>query len=75
MLFDQFTTIAQAAALEMGVALLPTFLAEAEIARGRLVVAYGGPVASTGSYYLVWPNDRPMRAPLERFAEWIRSDL
>jgi len=75
MLFDQFTTIAQAAALEMGVALLPTFLAEAEIARGRLVVAYGGPVASSGSYYLVWPSDRPMRAPLQRFADWIRSDL
>lgn len=75
MLFDQFTTIAQAAALEMGVALLPTFLAEAEISRGRLVVAHGGPVRSTGSYYLVWPEDRPMRAPLERFAAWIRSDL
>ena len=75
MLLDQFTTIAQAAALEMGVALLPRFLAEAEIALGRLTVAYGGPVPSAGSYYLVWPEDRPMRAPLRRFADWIRCDM
>ncbi len=67
MLFDQFATLAQAALHGLGLALLPTFLIARDLAEGRLVAAYGGPLRALGSYYLVWPKDRPARAPLASF--------
>lgn len=74
MLFDQFATMAQAAVHGMGLALLPTFLATPEIAAGRLVPAFGGPVPSAGAYYLVWPHAGPERAPLASFRNWLAQD-
>ncbi|MCL4067344.1 LysR family transcriptional regulator [Pseudomonas sp. GX19020] len=73
MLFDQFATMAQAAVHGMGVALLPTFLAAGDLAAGRLVPAWGGPVAASGAYYLVWPATRAERAPLTSFRRWLAA--
>ncbi|WP_112312346.1 LysR substrate-binding domain-containing protein [Pseudogemmobacter bohemicus] len=73
MLFDQFATMAQAAVHGMGVALLPTFLAGADLAAGRLVPAWGEAVAASGAYYLVWPSSRPERAPLSSFRRWLAA--
>ncbi|MFC2968309.1 LysR substrate-binding domain-containing protein [Acidimangrovimonas pyrenivorans] len=70
MLFDQFATMTQGAVHGLGLALLPLFLIERELADGRLVPAYGGPVKALGSYYLVWPADRPARPPLASFRAW-----
>jgi len=75
MLIDQFTTMAQAAAHDFGVALLPSYLAESEIRNGRLVSAFGVPVLAPGRYYLVWPEARPIRAPLQKFTAWLRGIL
>lgn len=74
MLFDQFATMAQAAVHGMGLALLPTFLATPEIAAGRLVRAFGGPVPAAGAYYLVWPENGPERAPLLSFRAWLAAE-
>jgi LysR family glycine cleavage system transcriptional activator len=71
MLFDQFSTMAQAAAHGLGLALLPTFLIAEDLAAGRLVPAFGTPVPALGSYHLVWPEDRSERAPLASFREWL----
>ncbi len=71
MLFDQFSTMAQAAIHELGVAILPTYLAQSEIAAGRLVCAFGDPVKASGDYYLVWPDAPPAKPPLEKFVHWI----
>lgn len=71
MQFDQFATMAQAAIHGLGTALLPMFLIEADLAAGRLVPAFGGPLQAIGSYFLVWPNARRMRAPLTSFRAWI----
>ena len=71
MLFDQFATMAQAAVHGMGVALLPTFLAGADLAAGRLVPVFGAPVPAAGAYYLVQPLSRPERAPLASFRRWL----
>lgn len=71
MMFDQFATMAEAAAHGLGVALLPTFLAEPEIERGRLVVAHHATHRSVGSYYLVWPLDRADHGPLRVFRSWL----
>jgi len=75
MLFDQFATMTQAAVHGLGLALLPVFLIEADLAAGRLIPAFGGPVPSHGSYFLVWPQDRPPRAPLLAFIDWIATQI
>ncbi|MEZ5797483.1 MAG: LysR family transcriptional regulator [Paracoccaceae bacterium] len=73
MLFDQFSTMAQAAVHGLGVALLPTFLIEEDLAAGRLCPAYGPPVAAH-AYYLTWPDNRPERAPLASFRAWLAAE-
>jgi LysR family glycine cleavage system transcriptional activator len=73
MLFDQFATMAEAAALGFGVALLPEFLAEAEFKRGRLIPAFQDYLQVAGSYYLVWPTlHEPSRA-LSSFIQWLKT--
>ena len=74
MLFDQFATAAQAAAAGMGVALLPTFLIEDEIAAGRLVRALDAPMRSDEAYYLCWPRDQESYEPLRLFCTWLSAE-
>lgn len=71
MLFDQFATMTQAAVHGLGLALLPTFLIEKELREGLLVPVFGAAVPALGSYYLVWPEGRPGRAPLTAFRKWL----
>lgn len=75
MLFDQFATMAQGAVHGLGLALLPTFLIARELAEGRLVQVFGGPVPALGSYHLVWPADVSPRAPLLSFRNWLAGQL
>lgn len=75
MLFDQFATLTQGAIHGMGAALIPTFLIERELAEGRLVPIFGPPVPALGSYYLVWPNNAPERAPLRSFRDWLAGEV
>jgi LysR family glycine cleavage system transcriptional activator len=71
MLFDQFATAAQAATSGLGLALLPEFLIQDELARGDLVKALNLPMQSTEQYYLAWPTNRSTYPPLVAFREWI----
>lgn len=71
MLFDQFATIAEAAAHGLGVALLPTFLLGDDISQGRLVVPVDCHDVSLGSYYLVWPKHHDAYPPLAKFRAWL----
>ena len=74
MVFDQFATVTQAAIHGLGLALLPLFLIEADLAAGRLQPIWGGPVPALGSYALVWPKG-PMRPPLASFRDWIAGQV
>lgn len=74
MLFDQFATLAQAAIAGLGVALLPEFLIEPELASGQLVRAIDLPMRSADSYYLVWPGERSQHPPLVAFRDWILAE-
>ncbi|WP_425045187.1 LysR substrate-binding domain-containing protein [Primorskyibacter sp. S87] len=75
MLFDQFSTMMQATIHGLGVALLPSYLIADEPAKGRLVPAWQGPPVSLGSYYLVWPQDRTISAPLLSFRNWLAQQV
>ncbi len=74
MTFDQFSTMAQAAVHGLGVALLPTFVAEPYLRAGSLVLAAPDRQDSIGSYYLVWPANRPETAALGLFRTWLAAE-
>jgi DNA-binding transcriptional LysR family regulator len=63
--------MAQGAIHGLGAALLPRFLIERELAERRLIPAFGGPVKSLGSYFLVWPKDTARRPALTSFHRWL----
>lgn len=71
MVFDQFSTMAQAAVHGLGIALLPTFVAEPYLNAGTLTLAAPDRQDSIGSYYLVWPKHRPEPGALQRFRHWL----
>jgi DNA-binding transcriptional LysR family regulator len=71
MLLDQFATAAQAAISGLGLALLPEFLIEEELARGDLVKALDRPMQSSEQYYLAWLANRSAYPPLAAFRRWI----
>ena len=75
MVFDQFSTMAQAAIHGLGVALLPTFVAHSHLDSGALVRTVQGTEQSIGDYYLVWPADRPSPPSLLSFQSWISRQL
>lgn len=73
MLLDQFSLASEAAKAGLGVALLPKFLIEPELASGELVAVFDRSVQSEGAYYLAWPGTRAGHRPLMIFREWLRE--
>ena len=73
MMFDQFSTMAQAAIHGLGVALLPTFYAKPYLDSRQLVLAAEQTTQSIGSYYLVWPQDRAETSALSAFRGWLAT--
>ncbi|MCZ0811099.1 MAG: LysR family transcriptional regulator [Pseudomonadota bacterium] len=72
-IYDQFSTITQAALHGLGVALLPDYLAEQDLATGRLVMAWGGPTRMPGAYQLVWPLEKAHDPALMTFRDWLAT--
>ena len=70
-LHDQFSTILQAALHGLGVALMPDYLVEQDLATGRLVAPFGAATETGGGYYLVWPETRAGDPALAAFRDWI----
>ena len=74
MVFEQFSTAAQAAITGLGVALLPTLLVQSELQNGDLVPALDRPYKNPDkAYYLVHPTHRAHHPPLVAFREWLLS--
>lgn len=69
--FDQFGMIAEAAVAGLGVALMPRFLVDKEIADGRLAVAFDLPLSSGTGYWYVYPEARAGSALVRRFGRWL----
>jgi LysR family transcriptional regulator, glycine cleavage system transcriptional activator len=75
MQFDQFSMMTQAAIAGLGVALLPSYLAQVEIAEGRLRPLFTPDVTGTGAYWLVWPEARADYPPLVALRDWLRAEV
>ncbi|MFC5474678.1 transcriptional regulator GcvA [Paraherbaspirillum soli] len=73
--FEQLSMVIQAAAAGLGVALMPKFLVEAEIALGQLHVPFPFAVKSPQSYYLTYPEKNASKPAVIKFREWLLSEL
>ncbi len=73
MLMDQFSMMIQTAISGLGIALLPDYLAWAEIEEGRLLSVLRTSVPGTGSYWLAWPESKDRYGPLRAFRSWLSA--
>jgi len=69
--FELFSMLTEAAICGMGVALVPPFLVQDELARGLLVSVAQGPVPSGRSYFLIYPQRKAGGAALGAFGDWL----
>ena len=75
MVFDQFSTMAEAAIHGLGVALVPDFVATEHISTGRLTRVSDIDTTSSEQYFLVWPKTHEAFPPRVAFSTWLRSEL
>jgi DNA-binding transcriptional LysR family regulator len=68
--YDQFMIMAQAAAAGAGLALIPRFLIEPELAAGTLVEPFAHRLKSRSAYWLVHAKG-PGSPALSRFRDWL----
>ncbi|MBP8263614.1 transcriptional regulator GcvA [Pseudomonas fluvialis] len=71
---ELFSMLAQAASLGMGMALIPPFLIERELADGRLVCPLAASASSDKAYYLIIPERRREAPALQRLREWLLAE-
>jgi LysR family transcriptional regulator, glycine cleavage system transcriptional activator len=75
MVFEQFSNVTQACVAGLGVALMPIFLIESELATGRLVRAFDWAIESESAYYLVRPHYKLDFPPAVKFAFWLEDQI
>jgi LysR family transcriptional regulator, glycine cleavage system transcriptional activator len=73
--FNDATLLLQAAEAGMGVALGRKWLVADALDKGILVRLPGPMIASHRSYYLIYPDNRPLSPHAEAFAAWIRQRM
>lgn len=71
--YELFSMLAQAAMHDMGIALIPPFLIQRELAEKRLVIANPEALASIKAYYLMIPERKVESASLKAFRDWLVS--
>jgi len=69
--YELFSMLAQAAMHDMGIALIPPFLIQRELAEERLVVANPSALSSLKAYYLMIPERKVESASLRAFRDWL----
>lgn len=70
---ELFSMLAEAAIRGMGVALVPPFLVEDELARGLLVTVSKQAVPSGRAYHLIYPERESGSAALRTFGAWLQQ--
>ena len=69
--FEEFQMVIQAAIAGLGIAVLPRFLIQEELASGRLALAIDRPVVSDQAYYLVHPEGKSDLYKVCVFRDWL----
>jgi len=69
--YELFSMLAQAAMHDMGIALIPPFLIQRELAERRLVIANRNALSSIKAYYLMIPERKVESASLRAFRDWL----
>lgn len=69
--YELFSMLAQAAMHDMGVALIPPFLIERELAEGRLRIANPHSCRSDHAYHLIVPERRTESVTLNSLRDWL----
>lgn len=69
--YELFSMLAQAASHEMGIALIPPFLIQRELAERRLVIASAHALSSPKAYHLMIPVRKMESASVHAFRLWL----
>lgn len=72
--FEHFFMVIEAAAAGMGVALLPSFLARAELASGRLVRPYDQTLRNEQAYYIAHEPGAGRTRKIRLAKEWLLAE-
>lgn len=72
--FDQFSMIAEAAVAGLGVALMPRFMIEVELASGRLALLTERPLNAGKAYWFVYPEVKVRSRLVRSFGEWLKAE-
>ena len=72
--YELFSMLAAAAMQGMGIALVPRFLFEDDIAAGRLAAPVNNIVLSATHYRLIYPEHKTDSPALRHFARWLESE-
>ncbi|HTD06519.1 LysR substrate-binding domain-containing protein [Undibacterium sp.] len=69
--YELFTMLVSAAVAGLGIALIPRFMVQAELAAGALAIPLELSLSGTAGYYLAYPEEHASFAPLTVFREWL----
>ncbi|SDD89763.1 LysR substrate-binding domain-containing protein [Kordiimonas lacus] len=69
--FENFTMMIEAARSGLGVAVLPLMYVADDLATGRLIAPFGGPVKSRNAYYLAYADGRGSLRKVKTFRDWL----
>jgi DNA-binding transcriptional LysR family regulator len=72
---DQFSMMVTAVAAGLGVALLPTYLVEEELASGAFVALLPLPMQTENAYYCVRPEAKQSHLMADAFQAWLISEV
>lgn len=72
--FEQFVMMAEAAANDLGAALVPRFFVSEDLASGRLVQLFDTVLRLPSAYHLVYPENRGLRPVAARFRDWLLAE-
>jgi LysR family glycine cleavage system transcriptional activator len=73
--FDSYLLALEAAMDGQGVAMVPTFLAAADLRSGRLASPFAVDVPQPRRWYFVCRRDRSGDRAVESFREWLRAEI
>ncbi|BAP44059.1 LysR family transcriptional regulator [Pseudomonas sp. 21LCFQ02] len=73
--FDTFYMCIRAAQAGCGIALVPRYLVNEELAEGKLVIPWNHPLQSDGSHFLAHAEHAAQVPKVKAFVEWIKGRL